>query len=162
MKKILTTALFISCLSFAQAQQSKPTKEQTIAFIERTINELKGIDLPYAKGVVNKVVFTGDKLIYYTSRITGGTRLFDLINEAEDLRWDLLKNIEFSLGQTDKPPYYYITFTSNFKHTTKFENEINNKPTKITNDLISSLEIFIPANKAESIKKEENKDPFTN
>ena len=96
--------LFIICLftgTASFAQDSKPTKEETIAFINRTINECKGFELPWGYGTLNSVEFQERQMVintstYYSRKI----RTYDVMQTCEDFRWEKLDTASIKLKET--------------------------------------------------------------
>lgn len=78
MKKLLAL-LFIGCIGFAQAQDKKPTKEETIAFINRTINEVKGRNMPFAYGTFMSATLSENKLVMNIALFDDGRKICDII-----------------------------------------------------------------------------------
>jgi hypothetical protein len=171
MKKLLTICFLITIAFTSQAQEGKPTKEETIAFINRTINECKGFKLPYYMGKLESASFTENKLTYKTTTsLTSGKKNCDREEIYEDIFWDKLKveNIKFENNE-DGASYYEINFSQNMSHSDITENCVFIENHSKTN-ILSNMYVFIPVQKKESIKKaflrlseigkEENKDPF--
>lgn len=173
MKKLLTICLLMATVFTINAQDAKPTKEETIAFINRTINECKGFKLPNYMGELENAFFTGNKLIYKsTTSLTSGKKNCAREEIYEDIAWDKLKieDIKFESSES-VASYYLISFKQNINHIYITENCVFSENSSRTN-IQSNMYFFIPLEKKESIKKaflrlseiakEENKDPFAN
>lgn len=156
------------------AQDKKPTKEETVAFINRTINECKGFELPFAMGVLQNAVFLEKKLIYTTSlELNPGEKYCDHKETYEDINWEklIVKEMEFT-EKSNLASFYYVTFETNLSNTVLNENCNRYGKNSEETSLQLNMYVFIPKNKKESIKqaflrlseiaKEENKDPFQN
>jgi hypothetical protein len=174
MKKLLTICLIMATAFTVNAQGGKPTKEETVAFINRTLNECKGFKLPYYMGTMQNVDFSENKLIYTTILTVGvdGKKDCDHKEIYENINWSKLKMDQMEFNQeTDYFSYYHIRFSTNLNKTTNNENCSFRENSKKTN-IQSNMYVFIPTEKKESIKKaflrlseiakEENKDPFQN
>lgn len=172
MKKGILVVVFMCIVGVLNAQEKKPTKEETIAFINRTLNEFKGYELPWSEGILESVKFTGSMYVLKTYHEDEGKRTQQYTTTCEDLPWDKL-NIEKTEWHPDKNvPYYYVIFNQSYKSTEVYDALFDRRYDKTTTQMLLSLILFVPANKAESIKKaflrlaeiakEENKDPFVN
>jgi hypothetical protein len=172
MKKLLTICFIMATVFTVNAQDKKPTKEETVAFINRTLNEIKGIKLPFASGVLQNASFSLNTLTYSTSlELNPGEKFCDHKEIYEDISWDklIVNEIEFT-DKANFASFYFITLDSNISLTLVNENCNNPRQNSQKRSYQSSVQIFIPIEKKESIKKaflrlseiakEENKDPF--
>jgi hypothetical protein len=168
--KTFFLALLLLNAFYTTAYSQSPTKEETIAFIQNTIEKGIGADVRgELHKVISKVKFEGNKLVYQTESLYDGKLTLEFIYESSTIRWDKYNSFEVKEATKD---LVYITayFTSNFKHTvtTKFHYEIaDDKKREI---MKSNLVFCVPSNKVESMKKAfvrlneialaEQKDPF--
>lgn len=172
MKKLLTICLIMATIFTVNAQENKPSKEETVAFINRTINECKGFELPFATGVFKNADFSEKKLIYKTSlELNPGEKYCDHKEIYEDINWEklIVEEMEFT-EKSNLASFYYITFKTNLSITILNENCNQYGKNSEERSIQSNMYVFIPTEKKESIKKaffrlqeiakEENKDPF--
>ncbi|TVZ59289.1 hypothetical protein NA63_1817 [Flavobacteriaceae bacterium MAR_2010_105] len=170
MKKLLTICLIMVTTFVINAQDKKPTKEETIAFINRTIESSIGseynytyttkISFDYKNYVRESVMKVGDKIV-------GNHR-----EEFSLLKWENLFVDNFQLenchiGENDICEIW-ISF-SNQISCRETETGLYSDPSDKTT-YTQTLTMLIPKEKFESIKKaclrlseiakEENKDPF--
>lgn len=177
MKKIIIAILFIFCLPFVYGQEKKPTKEETISFIKRTVET--SIGSVYNSTRTTEIIFEYDRYkrvsVMEVKRDNQSAVIVGNYDEEWSLlKWDNLDKKEFELqncpvGENDICEMW-IFFSRDIKHTeierTKYVG--NKDETKFTH----YLPILIPKEKFESMKKaflrlaeiakEENKDPFAN
>jgi hypothetical protein len=154
MKKLLTIYLLIATICTVNAQ-TKPTKEETIAFMNRTLKSTIGFN-----GIVeidfNQNTYT---LKDYTSV---GAKGFYSSHTSSGIPWETLQADSFHIHGNR----LRIIFSRNYRH----KYQVHNSPE--IEEFISSLDIKLPFDKVESFKKacirlseiakEENKDPFKN
>jgi hypothetical protein len=161
--------MLLNAFSLTVYSQS-PTKEETIAFIQNTIEKGIGADVRgELQDVISKVKFEGNKLVYYTESLINGKLALEFIYESTSIRWDRYDSLSIKEATKD---LIFITafFNSNFKHilTTKTHYKIaDDKKREI---IKSNLVFCVPINKVESMKKAfirlkeislaEQKDPF--
>lgn len=165
MKKLITICFLLSTAFTVKAQDGKPTKEETIAFINRTT----------ALSIGNVYLFgdiTESKFTYDSYSLTGGGQAGDEILIQKDtysgISWETL-NPEWISTINDRSNGMTgcsVGFTKKIKH----EEAFTGLETKI--EYKNFIQIVIPKEKFESIKKaclhlseiakEENKDPFQN
>ena len=157
MKKILTICLLVAITCAVNAQQ-KPTKEETIAFMNRTLKSTIGFE-----GMGGKVIEIDFNQNTYTKKtyydLAGGFYSNYIIS---GIPWDKLEANKFEVRGLN----LRIFFSQGYRHQYK----VDDRPEKI--EFISSLDITLPSDKIESFKKacirlceiykEENKDPFKN
>lgn len=173
MKKLITICFIMAIVFTVNAQDGKPTKEETVAFINRTLNECKGFKLPFQMGTIQNVDFSENKLIYTTIlTLSSGKKDCDHTEIYENINWDKLKidEMEFNVS-TDYSSNYHIKFATNINKIIVDEN-CNYRDNSNKTNIQSNMYVFIPTNKKESIRKaflrlseiakEENKDPFQN
>lgn len=171
MKRLLTIVAF--CITNAvilQAQDNKPTKEQTVAFLDRTLKETKGWDLPWGWGVVDNTSFKDNSVEYHTNFSMDGETFYESTFTFEDIRWDRFEDMTYN----QEGAYYEVMFSVNntYKNQTIYVHEKlkQTMEDKIETNVQSNLYLFVPEGKVESVKKailrlveiakEENKDPF--
>lgn len=177
MKHLFLILAFVVSTVAVKAQDNKPTKEETIAFINRTLNECKGFDTEFHWGQIESVDFRGNTMEFKTFQMFGGTGpLKDKIVLTYTTRYDgisweklMIDKIEFKT-ESGVSYYYRILFGQNMKVTEISKDVLNNEDPATKTSSQSNLYIFVPQSKAESIKKaflrlheiakEENKDPF--
>lgn len=172
MKNLIALFLFVTCYHFVQAQESKPTKEETISFINRTINERNGQSM-YGIGCqkLDQSTFTGESLVINT--YCGQVDCISNIYESKQIRWDQLDTI--FLKENERGIYYEVHFKTMMQYTATTKGCYGDTKGEITNVKKSTqfnLSVPVPDNKVASIKKaffrlaeiekEVNKDPFAN
>jgi hypothetical protein len=160
MKKIIVfVTLVILSLSFVQAQDKKPTKEETIAFLKKTI---KGSN---SSGTIISIVEFGDDEFTQTE----SANIIKLSRHYRPVKWENIKSVETGLNYPDDCIGIEVKFSS--KLTCKTTGTIDGDPVDADEDLYA-IHTSIPKSKFESVKKaflhlaeiakEENKDPFAN
>jgi hypothetical protein len=176
MKKLLTICLIMATVFTANAQNGKPTNEETVIFIKRQLelrigtkvqetesfifrinkNDFNHSSLNNEKQYIDPSVNKGNIQIKNISQIKWES--LDLIKMGENYHNDGLIIVEF------KSPYSY------YWKSYKIRDDGKEYMYTEGESFSSTLEIFIPIEKYESIKKaflrlseiakEENKDPF--
>ena len=138
----------------AIAQDKKPTKEETIAFMNSTLNKTIGFD--GKDGIINEVIFTGNS--YF---LKGYEELIDGIftKKYTQINWELDPD-----GFTINDNCLRVKFTSNFS----LKQKVKDQPEE--EFFFADIDFLLPIEKIESFKKaclrlselakEENKDPF--
>lgn len=168
MKKtiVLVTLAFLS-ISFVQAQDKKPTKEETIAFIKRTTEATVGKEIGWG-AILEESSFSVDG--YTTKQTISGTHGFT-VETYRLLKWETMDSNRWSETAPQEGIEVIeigVYFSSKVKHVRDFNLSDNNDKDEYTNELM----VYIPKDKLESMKKaflrlseiakEENKDPFEN
>ncbi len=169
LKKLCLAVLLMNIVSTTAYSQS-PTKEETIAFIQSTIEKGIGADVRgELQDVISKVKFEGNKLVYHTESLVNGKLALEFIYESTSIRWDKYNSFDVKEATKD---LIYITayFTSNFKHTFTTKTYYKTADDKKSENMQSNLVFCVPLNKVESMKKAfsrlkeialaEQKDPF--
>ncbi|WP_379042310.1 hypothetical protein [Pedobacter alpinus] len=161
--------LILTCIN--SLAQQKPSKEETVAFLNRTLQEVIGLRLPFAGGTCSGATFNLSELVIESAGMIGDTRFFDISQKYWNIRWDLFKEMEFKTGD-NQASYYHIRFSNNLNYSRKMFNKKSGDNDEITENSQSNILLFTPLSKAESVKKavyrlveiakEENKDPFLN
>lgn len=167
MKKLLTICLLIATAFTVNAQDTKPTKEETVDFINRTTAQ--SIGNQYRFGTLTETKFTYDSYSFtQTAQITD-TDIHIQMETYSGILWESL-NPEWikkiNVREGDATAGVSIAFSKKIK----YEDAYTGIETKI--EYKNVLEIIIPIEKFESVKKaclrlseiakEENKDPFAN
>jgi phosphoribosylpyrophosphate synthetase len=155
MKKLLTICLLLATTFMLKAQDGKPTKEQTIAFIKRTFESLKGTN--ERTWILTENDFD-EKYIFVKTEST--STIATISYRYTQLNWDKLYKVD--LHDSDILLFFEIPLKNEMKSNTG-NNEI---------EYVNYLQTRIPIDKYESLKKafmrlaeiakEENKDPFQN
>ena len=158
MKKLLTIC-FLIAISFTVNAQQKPTKEETIAFMNRTLKST--ISYMGDDGKILETEFNENQYYLKTYLDLGGTGYYSKYTNSQ-FPWDALEADQFKVNGNE----LRISFSRNYRSKYK----ISDQPEK--EQFISSLDITLPSDKIESFKKacirlseiakEENKDPFQN
>ena len=162
MKKLFTLCLLVAITLTTQAQQ-KPTKEETILFMNRVLLSTQGIAYYYGS-IITKTNITNNNYEYSEIPFP------DISNDEEYFEYSMIKWEDFNPNRYSQSKEslnglhsYTIFFTSKIKliitedgHTkTTYEDEIE---FLLPED---KLESFIKAcQRLSEIAKEENKDPF--
>ena len=156
MKKLITICLIMATVFTVNAQDKKPTKEETVAFIQRQFESLIGYKV--RNSVITKYEFDLAKINFESrSDLYTTTRIYTQINWGNLVKIERYEN-DIQLFFTSSIYYDYKAVMENGKivnSNAKFENYI---------------QILVPSEKFESMKKaflrlseiakEENKDPF--
>lgn len=153
MKKLLSTCLLIAMAFTSHAQDGKPTKEETVKFINNALKLRIGTNYN-SKQIITNYVFTLES-VYFEKTNDLGT-IMD--NTFSNLAWETLTNIK---EIPDDSFIFILTFDTPFKNTSKHTGHV---------DYYKDLYFHVPENKKDSLKKaflrlseiakEENKDPF--
>jgi len=157
MKKLITICLLLATAFTVKAQESKPTKEQTIQFIQKTVNSAGNQS---AFKISDNTVSWKD----VSPKIGWNT-----ISEITNVRFDkILKVYQWSLssGENSNVSVEFSVNTIKYHTTGTIYDEVQD----FKEDNGNSFQIIIPTDKLESIIKafnrlkeitmEENKDPF--
>jgi hypothetical protein len=167
MKKLITICLLIAT-SFTVNAQEKPSREQTIKFIESSLKKTIGTKDSY-NNLLTNVSFNGNELILTTTvasldELT--TRTYSNFNwEGVDfiVRDDSEKSTisGFEVVQLSfVTSYKQVTITKQYDEVRKNERTFNWFIIHMPSDKIESLrKAFL---RLSEISKEENKDPFQN
>jgi hypothetical protein len=159
MKKIITICLLIATTFTVKAQDGKPTKEQTISFMNRTLKSTIGFE--GKDGKIVEIELNQNKYYLKTYYDLGGSGFYSNFISSE-FPWESLIVDQFEVNGNN----LRIIFSQNYRNKYK----IDDQPEK--EQFISSLDMTLPFDKIESFKKaclrlaeiakEENKDPFQN
>ena len=161
MKKLITLCLFIVASYSVKAQQ-QPTKEETVAFINRTTALTVG--KIFYRSTTTETKFTYDSYFYSQTYNT----LLSTTTKQSDILWETLipEQIRIYYESDIETMEVGIPFTKTIKY------ESTSTRSGPTTEYTAWLRIIIPKEKFESIKKacirlaeiakEENKDPFKN
>ncbi len=159
MKNLLLSILLIVIVSFTQAQEGKPTKEETVKFLNNQLQVSIGPDK-------NGDVITFIELKYDSYIIEFQSNLGQRIKLVySSLPWDQVKEIANEIDYDN-----YSSLTINFNRNIQYTVEGLTPLPEIKNDI--EININVPKDKIESCKKailrlaeiakEENQDPFAN
>jgi hypothetical protein len=162
MNKTLILFIVIACSSMAKAQQ-KPSKEETVAFMDRTMKAVIGVEgIP---GLITSASFDYNKCDYTRTYRHGGKKK----TEYSSIQWENFKNITYSeqfyLGSILS---ITVNFSTKFNYSEQYDfGNFENK-----NEMTDHFSIIIAKEKISSfvkacyrlaeLAKEENKDPFSN
>ena len=165
MKKTLLSFLFLASLVVSQAQDAKPSKDETQRFLNSMLKDVLGKDVLRGRYTVTKQSFKND-FNSYTSTNTTARGTTD-VNEVSPIDWAKFEGCtEVAIAGSDDVIALSLNFSNKVEiiHTDIFG--------KLDTQLTNSFQIFVPRNKKESvlkaswrlskITKEENKDPFEN
>jgi hypothetical protein len=157
MKKLLTICLIMAAVFTVNAQNGKPTKEQTIAFIQRQFESLIGTK--NFSNVITKYEFEPTK-IYFEDR---SNLKYNSSYTYTQINWGNL--VEIKRYENDIQLFFKSSINRDYKAVMD-NGRIVNSEKKIEN----YIQIPVPDEKFESMKKaflrlseiakEENKDPF--
>ncbi|MGV8946375.1 MAG: hypothetical protein ACOH1N_08105 [Lutibacter sp.] len=156
MKKILTICLLLTIAFTSQAQDGKPTKEETVKFIQKTLESLKG-SIYIMNLVITEYDFEQNSLFFKAEK----GRII-MSNRYSQINWDKLVKIDFTNAQSTLE--IQLIFSTTFKQ----ESLVTHVKDETTYE--KYIQIPIPESKKGSmekaflrlseIAKEENKDPF--
>jgi hypothetical protein len=161
MKKLITFCLLLTIAFTSQAQDGKPTKEQTVAFMKRTLEETIGYETP--EGKIQEITFNENSYYFkaYDDLIGISTSALTSL-----IKWEKLNPEGFILREVNSITVLRVTYNGSISYKQKIESRAEKE------FFFSEATFFIPSNKAESFKKacirlseianEENKDPFAN
>jgi len=163
MKKLITICLLIATAFIANAQDGKPTKEQTLAYLTKTFSLSDGewfVDYMNEKVKVDYNIFTMDKITTKTSGVYNSERV-ETRYETSGIEWESLRQITISENKSIE-----LQFNSSFKqieYSSAWKEGFMERSENF-------LELYILETKIESFKKalgrlveiakEENKNPF--
>jgi len=162
MKNLLTLFAIFLITGIANAQNTKPTLEETVNFIVRTLNNSYN-----AMGPVSEFAINENGLNY---RVT--TKYWDYKYNYLGVFFDNIRNVtidkSYVFGNDNIPIDLTFTSKSISLHTTG-SNQLKKNVDERTND-IDNITLAVPRDKAPSIVKaferlkeiyqQENKDPF--
>ena len=162
MKKLITICLIMATVFTVNAQDRKPTKEETISFMKRVLESTVGYVAP-SKGQLLEVKFDGVSYFYKS--------YYDLLKSniygtTSAINWELLNAESFKSFENNSLVQLKVNFTGNFS----FRQKIGLREEK--EFFYSEVIFYLPLANVESFKKacirlseiakEENKDPFQN
>ncbi|MEY3499944.1 MAG: hypothetical protein RL308_1613 [Bacteroidota bacterium] len=176
MKKLITICLIIAATFTVNAQGSKPTKEQTLAYLTKTFKLTEG-EIVINKGF-NK--YSYEVYEFSENKIIVRTKHYDWFQDQDrkdiyyytiysDLKWEDVISIKLISFDQITGGYSYSSDNLDsiiVKFSTKFKENSGDSPTYFYDE----LHISVIKSKAESFKKalerlveiakEENKNPF--
>lgn len=157
MKKVTTVLLLLSILSAAQGQAKKPTKEETIQFIQKTVSNA-GRDLDFQ--------INDTRVSWKNIEPSIG---LNYNREFTNVRFEKLAEVyqsSLSSGENSNVRVKFSVNTIKYHLTGTFNDEVKD----LTIDDKDGFTIVVPSEKVQSIIKafdrlkeitiEENKDPF--
>lgn len=161
MKKLLIICVLLAIAFTTQAQDGKPTKEETVNFINRALESLKG-SIYIGNKNISEFNFNETEIqLKFEGKI--GNRIGITSYKYSLINWDKLYEIKYTSAQGRLE--ILLFFNANLKQEYSF-NLLNDQKV----EYLSHIQIPIPENKKESmekaflrlseIAKEENKDPF--
>lgn len=155
MKKLITIGLLIAT-SFTVNAQEKPSREQTIKFIDTTLKKFVGNN--DAAEVLKNISFDGVELIKTSTMYNEPS-----IDKYSNLHWE---ELSFAIREDSKVSGFtkiQLSFETNFKQYMSLLNKER---------FFDWFTLYVPTDKIQSIEKaflrlkeiakEENKDPFEN
>lgn len=155
MKKLFLYISLLTCV-IGFAQDSKPTKEETITFMSKTLKAGIGMGFEW-DSTIQDVSFHGDKLVIEATETNRNLIRYNI----SDLPWEYLDKSNFE--SANMKCNFTIRFTKSYKNIITTGGEI-------VTEFPKKMNISIPEDKIESFKKacirlceiakEENKDPF--
>ena len=159
MKKLFTICLLLAT-TFTVSAQQKPTKEETVAFMKRTLESAIGSRAPFI--ALKEVSFSENS--YSTRIIFHDGRNGDM--ETSSIKWESLIPDQITIRKLRECTEVEVSFRYPAKVTKSIGGE------KTSDESLSKISFYVPNDKAESFKKaclrlaeiakEENKDPFQN
>lgn len=161
MKKLITICLLLATTFTTNAQQ-KPTKEETLAFMKRTLEATIGYNAP-GKGKILEIKFSGDYYFYKAYYDLGDTG-FTNYSTTSLINWEKIKPDFIIFKDANSLTEVKISFSNSMK----IKQQVSDQPER---DFFNSQATFyVSTEKKESFKKaclrlaeiakEENKDPF--
>lgn len=153
--------LFISAMSITQAQTVKPSRVETIRFINDIIKKRIGTNF---LGILTKIDFDGDNLNYTVN--IGSSNKPNLVNEKnKQIKWEFFTGIvkEEEVGGGDESLDITLKFSSKIALSFDEDDETSYKDFvefPITKSNLASFKKAIF--RLVEIAKEEHKDPFAN
>ena len=157
MKKLITICLLLITSITINAQDKKSTKEETIAFMNRTLKSTIGFE--GLDGKIVEIDFNLNKYLLKTYFDIAGSGFYTSFIKSE-FPWESLLINQFQVNENNLK----IRFSRNYRFKYKIDNDTEKER------LISSLDITLPLDKIESFKKacirlseiakEEYIDPF--
>lgn len=157
--KIYYLALLLSFIPLNIVNAQAPSKQETIDFIQSTIEEGIGADVRgQLQDVISKVTFDGNSLRYHTESISNssGKLLLEFIYYSTSIRWDKYSSCEVSEA-AEGFVYIQAYFDVNFKHVFTTKTHYKYAEDQIRQGMQSNLTFCIPTDKVESIKKAFNR-----
>jgi hypothetical protein len=146
-------------VSFAAKAQQKPTKEETISFMNRTLKST--ISYKSYVGKILEIEFNQNQYYLKTYFAVGGGGFYSEYTRSQ-FPWDALEADQFKVNGNE----LRIIFSRNYRSKSKISDGAEKE------QFYSSINILLPSDKIESFKKacirlseiakEENKDPFQN
>ncbi|MBC7507736.1 MAG: hypothetical protein H7320_03165 [Ferruginibacter sp.] len=120
MKKILISFLFIATAFVTKAQDAKPSKEETYAYIQKLLDEVDGYTVSYTTGATDKITFSTFSSNYYMQEIKKGNYMYYGNPSNKDIGCtdnNYYSNIDFSKLNNEPTSYNEanITITSSLK-----------------------------------------------
>jgi hypothetical protein len=163
MKRFLLLFLFIANCSFANAQEAKPTKEQTVDYLTNVLNnysiEGERESGPTTRKIkIDEIRFNdcGLNITIYSKSTFGPDYVEKLTSYAVNLKD--IEALEISAGKYGNSTFYYLNFkcyNSKKLINSSIESEKiggnSHKPSEQKQEKLSSLSIIIPVDSEEKL-----------
>lgn len=155
--KIYYLVLLLSFIPLNIVNAQSPSKQETIDFIQSTLEEGIGVRCRgQLQDDISKVTFDGNSLRYHTESVTNGRLGLEFIYDSSNIRWDKYSSCEVS-KLNEEFVYIQAYFDVNFKRVFTTKTHYKYAEDQISQGMQSNLTFCISTDKVESVKKAFNR-----